>query len=507
MTDTNTGKYDSAFCGSLPIHLINVIQPYGAVLIFASDTLNILQASVNIDKVSGVEAEKMINSPLSDYVSAPQISMLKERSADSMTGKTPFVLRIGESNFLAILHNTGAYYILEINFDSTRELGSYSFIDVYQELKAAISAIETSTTVEDAAAITAAELKKASGFDKVMVYRFDEEWNGNVLAEEKEPDMESYKDFTFPASDIPKQARDLYLKNPYRFIPDRNYKPVKLFPVMNPVTGSFIDLSDCNIRGVSAVHIEYLKNMNVVASMSTRILEGNKLWGLIACHHKSVKPMSYKVCAMFELLSGIISAKISALSNNHNLVINNRLKDQYSRILEEVFRSGNMTGTFLNGRPNIMQLFEAGGAVIAQKSGLIKAGRTPGDDELDDLLLWLNAKQVSDVYFTDSLSEQYDSAIAYKEVGSGLLVIPVNASEGEFVILFRQEIIQVNNWGGDPSTRINFESDMKTYHPRFSFKLWREQVTGISMPWKREEIELARTMKNFISDYVLTTTK
>src|ERR671913_1218891 len=152
MTDTKTGKYDSAFCGSLPIHLINVIQPYGAVLIFEKDTLKVLQASVNINKVTGIEADQLINTYLPDYISAAQISMLMERSADVMTGKTPFVLRIMETNFLVILHNAADYHILEINFDSTKELGTYSFIDVYQELKSAISAIEKSDNIEDAAA-------------------------------------------------------------------------------------------------------------------------------------------------------------------------------------------------------------------------------------------------------------------------------------------------------------------------------------------------------------------
>ncbi|RYG04480.1 MAG: GAF domain-containing protein [Chitinophagaceae bacterium] len=507
MTDKITGKYDSAFCGSLPIHLINVIQPYGALLIFETDSHNIIQVSSNISSATSTDAALMLNTPLSLYLDHQQLKLLEERTRDNITSKTPFQLRIGDTNYLVVLHNHDKYHILEINFDSKSELQGNSFFDVYQELKPAIAAIERATTIEEAAAITALELKKASGFDKVMVYRFDEEWNGHVLAEERESDMESYQNFTFPASDIPSQARDLYLKNAYRFIPDRNYLPVRLYPVMNPLTQSFIDLSECNIRGVSAVHIEYLKNMNVVASMSTRILESGKLWGLIACHHKTVKPMSYRVCALFELISGIISAKISSLATNQNLIITNKLQDHYTRILEEVFRSGNMVDTFLKAKPNILHLFEAVGAVITLKSEFIKSGRTPEDQDLDDLLLWLNAKQITDVYTTDNLSQHYENATAYKEFASGLMVIPVNAAESEFIILFRPEIIRVNNWGGDPSNRMVFESDMKTYHPRFSFKLWREQVTGISLPWKKEEVELAQNLRSFIRDYAVSAEK
>ncbi|WP_114941825.1 GAF domain-containing protein, partial [Mucilaginibacter endophyticus] len=152
------------------------------------------------------------------------------------------------------------------------------------------------------------ELRRITGFDGIMMYRFDEDWNGTVIAEEKDaPELEHYLGHTFPGSDVPRQARDLYLKNSYRLIPDRDFTPVRLYPVMNPVTNTFIDLSDCNLRGVAAVHLEYLKNMNVQASMSIRVIDNGKLWGLIACHHVRPHYLSFETGAVCEMLSSVIS--------------------------------------------------------------------------------------------------------------------------------------------------------------------------------------------------------
>ncbi len=489
--------YDSEFCGNIPIHLINVIQSYGALIVLGKESLDIIQISVNIDAILDVPAEQLVNTKFTDYLDQSAQQQLTEKVAVDGSGKTPFILNINKKEYWVVLHHTSDYLMLEINFHQDGK-DSNSFIDVYQDLKGAIAAIEKSDSIIEAATITARELKKASGFDKVMIYRFDEHWNGHVLAEERETDMETYLNFTFPASDIPKPARDIYFKNTYRFIPDRDYKPVKLYPVINPKIQAFIDLSDCNIRGVSAVHVEYLKNMNVMASMSTRILSDGELWGLIACHHKTVKPMSFKVCVIFELLSNIISLKINALTRNEKLILDNRLKDMYASIVEQIFRNRETTGPVLSGSPAILDLFSAGGAVIAHRGKRVMMGVTPPPHHIDDLLLWLDAKHITAPYSTDSLAREFDGADQYRSSGSGLLVIPIDSRAGEFILIFRPETLQVTDWGGDPEQRITFEKDMKTYHPRFSFKLWREQISGISLPWKNEELELANQLQSFI---------
>lgn len=489
-----TRNYDSEFCGSLPIHMINVVQPYGALIVVNKEAGEIIQVSENVQHVLGKPLNEIIGTPIINFMpTRPPFTPGKE--------KIPQPIEINGKRYLGFLHNKPTYYIAEINLQSAEEAVDGSFIDVYKELTQAMSAIEKAETLKEAAEISVSELKKASGFDKVMLYRFDEQWNGHVLAEAKEDDMESYLNFTFPASDIPKQARDLYEKNPYRFIPDIGYEPVKMYPVINPSTHTFIDLSDCNVRGVSAVHLEYLGNMRVKASMSTRIVKEGKLWGLIACHHKTPIGVSYKVCSIFELMSGIFSARVSSLESRETHVFNASLSDRYTSLVEAAYRSGDLQASLLSDENNILELFNAGGAIIVQNGTAAKKGNVPDAQEVEDIVLWLNTKEVDEIYVTDNLQEEFDYAAEYSGIGSGLMSIPLDVQNSEYILLFRPEVVQTINWGGDPGTRINFEEDMKTYHPRFSFKMWQEKLKGVSASWKKEELEMAENLKKFIHDF------
>jgi two-component system, chemotaxis family, sensor kinase Cph1 len=488
-----TKNYDSEFCGSLPIHMINVLQAYGALIVVNKESGEIIQVSENVAPIAG----KFLNDLIGLHISAlieghPHVYFSKE--------KVPTVIDFGGRKYLGFIHNKPTYYIIELNLESETEAIDRSFIDVYLELRDVMAIIENTVPLNQAAEKVAKELKKISQFDKVMIYRFDENWNGHVIAEEKEADMESYMNFTFPASDIPKQARDLYEKNPYRFIPDTGYKPVKLHPVINPATNTFIDVSDCNARGVSSVHLEYLTNMNVRASMSTRIMKDGKLWGLIACHHKTPVRMNFKICAIFELLSNIFSSKISTLENKEDHLLNSSLADIYTSLVEETFKSGNVAESLLYHDVNLLNLFNAGGVVITGNNK-IKRGQVPDAQEIEDLMLWLQTMNTEEIYVTDRLPEAYDYATEYKNIASGLIAIPVDSSRDEYILVFRPEVIQTINWGGDPETRINFEEDMKTYHPRFSFKLWQELVKGTSLPWRKEEIAMAENLQEFLRDF------
>lgn len=496
MNQQHTNSYDSEFCGSLPIHLINVVQPYGALLVIDRKLKTIIQVSENV--------RTLTNRAPGDIVGSRASEMLDDRRLDLVHDTAPRLWEIAGRNLYAILHQQPLYYLLEVNLESTSEGAAGSFVDVFEELRPSIAAIENCASAEEATQTAARELRKASGFDKVMVYRFDERWNGFVIAEERAADMESYLGFTFPASDIPKQARELYLRNAYRLIPDRNYEPVKLYPVVNSATNTFIDMSDCNVRGVSGVHLEYLRNMNVVASMSTRILKDGKLWGLIACHHKTPVRVDYKVCAVFELLSSIISAKISSLENSDNHALKTEMSRLYASLVEETYRSSDLASSLLFGRPNILDLFKASGSAIRLRGHFTTAGIIPEHDVLEDLLLWLGAANTDGVYHTDSLSGQFDYARDFKQVASGLLAIPIDAEREDYLLLFRPEVVQTINWGGDPEGRINFEKDMKTYHPRFSFQLWQEKVSGISLQWREEELAVAEDLAQFMRDFSST---
>lgn len=493
-------NYDSEFCGNLPIHHTNLVQPYGVLLIINTVTGEIMQASENTHGIFGLPVDQVVGTSLSSYLSEKAFQHLEQKLKNEFNDHIPAVWTINNKDFLVLIHRKEKYLLVEIDSEPLTLGKQESFVEVYQEVKYAMASIEATKTLEETCLLAAKELKRISGFDKVMIYRFDAEWNGTVIAEEREKDMESYMGFTFPASDIPKQARQLYLKNPYRFIPDREYKPVKLYPVINPITGSFLDLSDCNLRSVAAVHLEYLKNMGVTSSMSTRILHKDALWGLIACHHKTPKYLSFEMCSIFEMMSSMISVKITSLQNQESMALENNIAYNYSELIESIFRSNELDRNLL-AEHGVLKLFDATGAVIARNGKFYKQGDTPAQDQLEELLLWLHTRQLKRVFATETLSNDYDYAKDYADVASGMLVIPINQAKDQYLILFRKEKLYVINWGGNPEERIQFDKDEKNYHPRNSFKQWQQKVQGVALPWRKEELNIAETLRSFIYEF------
>lgn len=494
-------NYDSDFCGKVPIHLINTVQPYGMLLVLSRPALEIIQVSENCAAIFDLAARDLIHSSLADHLDPASLASLDGMINGNSTDKVPQIWTIRGHQYLSLIHIKESYILVELETEPFREETQRSFVSVYQEIKYSMALIENAVSINDICSIASKELRRISGFDKVMIYRFDEDWNGNVLAEEKDPDMESYFGFTFPASDIPRQARDLYLRNPYRFIPDRTYTPVKLYPVINPVTRTFLDMSGCNVRGIVAVHLEYLANMGVTASMSTRILTNDRLWGLIACHHKTAKPMPFQLCAVFELLSNIISAKLQSLHNKERHEALTNSQSTYSRIVEKVYETNDLRAALLDARPSVLELFNARGAILVSGGELSAKGDTPRREDLDELLLWLNSRRLTRNLYTDRLSTQFDQAAPFRETASGLLAIPFNPESEQYVLLFRPETQRVIEWGGDPGGRIVFEKDGTNYHPRNSFRMWRETISGVSEPWREEELTTAESLRSFLYEY------
>jgi light-regulated signal transduction histidine kinase (bacteriophytochrome) len=229
-------------------------------------------------------------------------------------------------------------------------------------------------------------------------------------------------------------------------------------------------------------------------------MKGGRLWGLIACHHKSPVRMNYRVCAIFELLSNIFSSKISSLENKENHLFNTSLTQKYTSLVEETFKTGNVAETLLSDNNNLLELFSAGGVVITGNTN-VKKGKVPDAQEIEDLILWLQTMGKDEIFVTDRLPGVFEYAAEYRNVGSGMISIPIDTSANEYILIFRPETVQTVNWGGNPDTRINFEADMKTYHPRFSFKLWQELVKGVSLPWRKEEIAMAENLQEFLRDF------
>lgn len=497
-------NFDAEFCGNLAIHQTNSIQDFGFLLVLDAKNFTIIQGSDNVEEITSKNIKQLIGDSLADYLNQEDFDYFKTAVAKGERNRVPFRFSFGNQNQPTALdvlaHVKKELIILEIEKADLNP--ERSFTEVFQEVRSFISILENTSNIQDICEASIHEIRSIAGFDGIRLYKFDENWNGTVIAEEIDNGLESYLGQTFPASDVPKQARALYLKNPYRLIPDRNYQTVRLFPVINPISNGFLDLSDCNLRSVAAVHLEYMANMKVTASMSIRIVIDGSLWGLISCHHVTSKYLSVESKSVFEWLSMEISYRISAILKHEELSQTTIMLGQRAIITDLVYAEDDIVkGLADDPNQTLLSLFNATGLAISLNGKIETSGAVPKIDELDNLMLWLEGKNINKVYSNNHFGDEYEESKAYSKVASGVLVIPINANKGDFLVCFRPEVIQNIKWGGDPNQAINFEKDGINYHPRNSFKLWMQTVYGQSESWKETEIQMAESLRNFLFEF------
>ena len=496
---------NAEFCGSIPLNVINQIQDYGFLLIVHKETLQVLQTSENISNVLAIPVDTLIESKLTDFLPDDQLSKIREGVAKSFRTKLPMKLTFSvgtkSMDFDALIHFESNCLVIEFEKALSRHDDS-GFVSRFGEFKFVAAALSVSASIEDLTDSVSKEIKKITTFDKVMVYKFDEEYNGTVVSEEMEEGMESYLGLCFPASDIPKQARDMYFQTTYRFIPDVNYVPSKLIPVINPMTNSFTDLTSCNIRGVAGVHLEYLKNMNVQASMSIRIIHENRLWGLIACHHREPKRITYETCVLLEIVSDFISSQLTILEKDLEHKRMNQLIELSTKILEQASVLQDDVSALLSNE-NLMKVLNVDGAAIIKDKKLEIIGSAPSQADIRDILRWSQKNKFDKVYSNSNFPAQYERAKDFKEVCSGIIIVPLSVTHDYYLMGFRKEMVQEIKWGGNPDETIHFEQDGKKYHPRHSFQIWKETVNEKSLPFQKVELKAAENLKQWLMEFIL----
>jgi len=498
-------NFDSDFCGSLPINFINSIQDYGYLVVIEKNTFSIIQLSENLPPILGTTTAGLLHQDIRTFLKKEHVQLLEKYiEEESDNNIAPFILKlIHNKNELIVstcLHIYADYFILELEKHALEQ--EHSFIAIYSRIKHLLSSIDNSRTVQESCETTIQAIKDFSGFDAVLLYQFDSSWNGTVLAEINKDEVPRYLGLKFPASDIPRKAREMYLKNIYRLIPDRNYQAVKLFPVINPINNTFTDLADCNLRAVPAVHLEYMANMNLGASMSIRIIKDGRLWGLISCHHSSAKHLSYEECSVFELISTLISNKISSMINLEDYQFDKNLQHIRNELTEKMYKLHHFIHAFFDvNDTNILDLFRATGAIAVINGAIETIGEVMDTDQVENLVLWAQAKKIDHVFSTDHFSDLYDDAQDYIKIASGIIIIPIDLERGDFIFVLRCEVERTINWAGNPNEAINFEADGKKYHPRNSFEVWKEIVKNQSLKWHQTEIEMAAHLKSVLFEF------
>jgi light-regulated signal transduction histidine kinase (bacteriophytochrome) len=363
---------------------------------------------------------------------------------------------------------------------------------------AASRRLQAASNLADACAIAAAEVRRLTGFERVMIYRFAEDWSGEVVGEDREPDVASYLDLHFPASDIPPQARELYRRNPIRIIPDAGYVPSPLVSGGRVVRGP-IDLSYAVLRSVSPVHIEYLHNMDVGSSMSVSILRHGKLWGLIACHHRRPHHVGHTVRQACELLAQVLAWQLAGFDDRAGLAHGGEVKSVGARLVDDMVAApGSGESGLERNSAALLALMGARGLAYYAGDRLTLLGETPDEQAVRDLLRWLVRTERPDVFATDRLPALYPPAEAYAGCGSGLLAATLSRQQRSFLLWFRPELVRTVTWGGDPRRPAEQEPGSLRLHPRRSFAAWSEEVRGRSASWASHHVVAAREIRDLL---------
>jgi chemotaxis family two-component system sensor kinase Cph1 len=487
-------------CAQEPIRIPGAIQPHGALFVIEPASGTILQHAIGDPRLSHMGESR--GRKLADLLPA-ETRQLVEDIPDRLRGEMPVYLGYAGAPPLShhvLAHQSDDVWIVELESATPEE--SETFSQIYPNIREFLETLEGMSSIDQCTALAARHIRQITRLDRVLVYRFDDDWNGEVIAEDRNDRLPSYLGLRFPASDIPAQARELYRRNRMRLIGDANYAPAPLEPALNPLTGRPVDLSFAALRSVSPVHLQYMRNMGTLSSMSISLVVDGRLWGLVSCHNSTPLNVSYHVRTACDFVGQILSMQIDAREATRMADRRNALRTIQTRLLASMAAADHFILGLIENADDLIALTNASGVAIVAGGSCTLRGITPSQESVMGIVAWL-AQRGGDVFHTDRLPEQMPDAEVLKDEASGLLAISISQIHESFVLWFRRELVHTVDWGGDPrKTGVRDEGPL-SLHPRASFESWQETVRLTSEPWHRAEIDAASELRTAIVDIVL----
>ena len=500
-TPAESPTLDLDACAREPIHIPGAIQPHGLLLAVREPDLVCTQLSANVSSLLGRPAAEFLGRDLAEGFGVAFQTQIERAliAGDDPCEVSPLSTEIDGRAFDASLHRHDGVLIIEL--EPAAGASDPVFAHHHRRLQSALAAMRAAPDLVALYPIIAQTIAALSGFARVMVYQFDADWHGAVVGEAlASSKVDSYLGLHYPASDIPVQARALYERNWLRLIPAVTYRPAAVEPMLNPLTGRPLDLSFAALRSVSPVHLEYLRNMGVGASMSVSLLVGGKLWGLVACHHPGTRLVSPAARAACELFGQAASTEIAAKQESGRLAELARAQTVQGRFFDVISGKADVFAALVRYTPQLLELMGAGGAAVWVDGRCTLLGATPPREAVETLVQALELLELSPLFATDHLASFLPEAAAWSAAASGMLAVRLSRVEPHFVLWFRPETLLTVHWAGNPHKAV--ENDGRL-HPRKSFADWQETVRGHSLPWGEPETAGARELHQALNALVL----
>lgn len=489
------------------LHTPGSIQPHGILFSFQEPELTIGHISQNIQDYLGILPQKLLNQPIKKLLSPSQIEAiqqtLREATGNSNTCQLSLSTPLGKKEFDGVAHRLANSVILELEPRKVEK--SENLPDFFAWVSNALANLQKTSTLKEFLHLVASEVQNIIQFDRVMVYQFDSQDAGEVVAEVKREDLDSYLGLHYPAPDIPKESRKLYLECRLRYIPNINALPIDILAAENAVNSLSLDLTSVSLRSVESCCVEYHHNMGVAALLVISLIKDGRLWGLVSCHHQTPKYLPHSVRVACDLLGQFASLELVNKIAQEELDDKIKLQSLHSVVLEGMAKKENFRDALLSPESRLLDLVNAQGAAISLDDEIILVGKTPSQENIDQLIEWLEPQVVDSLFYTDSLPKLYPAAAAYKNLASGVLLLRISQIRRYYLLWFRPEVIQTVNWAGNPLESIQVAADGNiVLSPRKSFELWQETVRFVSKPWKTSEVESAIEFRNAIIGLILT---
>ncbi|SDL45796.1 Bacteriophytochrome (light-regulated signal transduction histidine kinase) [Catalinimonas alkaloidigena] len=504
-SDYLSAPVDLTNCDREPIHIPGQIQPHGLLLTYDPTLQTIQQVSQNWDTYGPGMAQNLLQAPMAQVFTSSACATLQrfvEQAHQEARGSTLVTLHLigKEAPYEAVVHLSEGLVVVELE-----EVASQDQPLPFSRINNIFTYLEEASSVEVLCQRGADTLRDLTGFDRVMVYKFLEDDHGWVIAEAKDHALEPFLDLHYPASDIPVQARALYLRNRLRFIPDIHYTPQAILPAENPRTGHPLNLTFSVLRSVSPIHIEYLRNMGVGASMSVSIIKDGKLWGLFACHHSKPHRVPQHVRQACELFSHTFAARLAERQTEEERGYHIKARMVQKQLLQQMTQAPVFTDGLYRDETTLLDLVRAEGAAICFEDQIISLGQTPAEHHIRHLVEWLQRRNLPDVYATHALSHDWPEGLAMKEKASGILAISISKIQGDYLVWFRPEVLETVTWAGQPTKGEVAENGEVRLSPRLSFQAWKQSVEHQAQPWLPYEIESATAFRNIVIGIILRT--
>jgi light-regulated signal transduction histidine kinase (bacteriophytochrome) len=457
--------------------------------------------SANIGDFIGHESADLLGKPLQHFFLAKALHDLRNRTAmlrgpDAVERVFHCKIMEGDRHFDIAIHFSHGQVVIE----AEPSAGEHS--DATGVVRSMIARLDQSADVISFFREGARQVRGLTGFDRVMVYRFAADGSGEVVAEACRPGIGTFLGLHYPASDIPAQARELYKRNLLRIISDVDAVPVPIIPPRDE-TGQPLDLSLSLLRSVSPIHIEYLRNMGVGASMSISILVEGRLWGLFACHHYSARSLSFERRSVSELFAQMFSMRLESRERQETVEFERRARDISDQLLgavasdDTLLKDPDWLGDILT------HAIQADGVGVWIAGNHAFSGVTPPIEDFRRIIRALNGTAAGKVFATDHIGSIVSGGDAFASTAAGMLAIPISRSPRDYVVLFRSELVRAVRWAGDPHKPVDYGPNGPRLTPRASFAEWKELVEGRSKPFTASELRVAETLRATLIEVVL----